>query len=271
MLDNTDGPMYRVISRRLSEQIAAGEYRVGDRLPSEHELAASLGVSRATIVKSFDELEREGLVDRRQGKGTYVAERPLTHGLTEIVSFTDFTRSTGAVPSQKLLAYQVSPAGEARDDLLESFPADEDLVVLLRLRLSDYVPVGLHRIAVPQRVLKAIGLTREELGSNQVSIYRSLAEHDLHPVGADEWLRAVSAPRDVAKHLGAPPDSALLRVRRLSRNKTGDLVEAVDAFYLGSLYEYHATLSTPSSAIGKENHEAQGIGRLGGGVRAVDR
>lgn len=260
--------MYRVISQRLSEQIAAGEYSVGDRLPSEHELADSLGVSRATIVKSFDELERAGVVDRRQGKGTYVAGRPLTHGLTEIVSFTDFTKSTGAVPSQKLLDYQLNSAGEPRDDLLDSFPANEDLVVLLRLRLSDDIPVGLHRIALPRRVLEAVGLTHEKLGRNQVSIYQHLAEHELHPVGADEWLRAVSAPRDVAKHLGAPADSALLRVRRLSRNMNNDLIEAVDAFYLGSLYEYHAVLSAPTT--GKERHETQGIGRLGGGVRAVD-
>lgn len=269
MESSTTGPMYRVVAQRLTDQIAAGEYQVGDRLPSEHELARAWGVSRATIVKCFDELERAGVVDRRQGKGTFVAERPLSHGLTEIVSFTDFTRSAGAVPTQRLLDYQISEPGEPRDDLLESFPADEQLVVLLRLRLSNDVPVGLHRIALPRAVLEKVGLTREELSKEQVSIYRQLAAHGLQPTTADEWLRAVAAPRNVAKHLGAPMNSALLRVRRLSRNKFGDLVEAVDAFYLGSLYEYHAVLSAPTNDSGKESHDNPGNRRIGSGVRAV--
>lgn len=272
MLDRAHeaGPMYRALAHRLSEQIAAGEYRVGDRLPSEHELARTLGVSRATIVKCFDELERTGIVDRRQGSGTFVAERPLRHGLTEIVSFTDFTRLSGAVPSQRLLDYRVVEAGATRDDLLENFDQDVDLVVLLRLRLSDDVAVGLHRIALPQAVVEQVGLTREHLKDEQVSIYRHLSSHGLQPVQADEWLRAVSAPRDVAKHLGAPANSAMLRVRRLSRSRNGELVEAVDAFYLGSLYEYHAVLSAPQSLSGEDAGDGDPSSmRLGGGVRSV--
>jgi GntR family transcriptional regulator len=274
MLDRAHnaGPMYRIVAQRLSEQIAAGQYQVGDRLPSEHELARTLGVSRATIVKCFDELERTGVVDRRQGSGTFVAERPLRHGLTEIVSFTDFTRSSGAVPSQRLLDYQVNEAGQARDDLLENFGPDVDLVVLMRLRLSDDVAVGLHRIALPRAVLEKVGLGHEQLKDAQVSIYRHLSAHGLQPVTADEWLRAVSAPREVAKHLGAPANSAMLRVRRLSRSQDGDLVEAVDAFYLGSLYEYHAVLSAPSPLSGEGARDGSpDTTRLGGGVRSVAR
>lgn len=264
--------MYRVLAQHLTEQIESGYYAVGDRVPSEHELARTWQVSRATVVKCFDELERAGFVDRRQGKGTFIAERPMDHGLTEVVSFTDFTQSMGAVPSQRILDYQVSPAGEPRDDLLGNFPDEVDLVVLLRLRLSDRKPVGLHRIAIPKSVLEQVGLTRKRLNREQVSIYEHLAKEGLQPAVADEWLRAIAAPREVAKHLGLSDDSALLRVRRLSRSQFGGLVEAVDAFYPGSLYEYHTVLATTtSSAPGKERHENQGISPVRGDVSAASR
>lgn len=263
-------PLYVQVARRLSAQIAAGDYAVGDKLPSEPSLAAKLAVSRATIVKAFNELEHVGAVDRRQGKGTYVAERPLEHGLNEIDSFTEVTMRSGSNPAQKLLEYRLSPAGEDRDDLLQNFAESTDLVVLTRLRLSDGLPVGLHRIALPRDVLAQVGLRREEFDAEQLSIYQRLARHGLQPIAADEWLRAIPAPADIAKHLGTQAGTALMRARRLSKNRTGDLVEAVDAFYLGSLYEYHAVLSAPLTASEKGNlNEENRIKRSGNGVRAV--
>lgn len=272
MLDRDEHaqPLYLQVARSLAEQIGRGAYKVGDKLPSEPYLADHLAVSRATIVKAFDELKRNGTVVRRQGKGTFVAERPLQHGLNEVISFTDFTRRTGAQPSQRLLDYRVCGRDEPRDDLLSSFGSETDLVVLDRLRLSDGAPVGLHQIALPRELLEQVGLTREELEKEQVSIYRHLAEHGLQPTTADEWLRAVPAPHDIATHLDVPTGSALMRVRRVSRNRAGSTVEVVDAYYPGSLYEYHAVLSAQSAAPGeKEAHESQGNSRIGSGVRAL--
>ena len=272
MLDRDEHaqPLYLQVARSLDDQIVRGVYKVGDKLPSEPYLADHLAVSRATIVRAFDELKRNGTVVRRQGKGTFVADRPLQHGLNEVISFTDFTRRTGAQPSQRLLDYRVCGPDEPRDDLLGTFSADTNLVVLRRLRLSDGAPVGLHQIALPRALLEQVGLTREELEKEQVSIYRHLAHHGLQPVTADEWLRAVPAPHDVATPLDVPTGSALMRVRRVSRNRDGATVEAVDAYYPGSLYEYHAVLSAQSTAPGKkESHESQGNSRIGSGVRVL--
>src|SRR5262249_49319905 len=75
-----NGPMYRPISRALERGIAKGQLTPGLRLPAERQLATSLGVSRATIVKAFQELEARGLVRGYVGCGTFVSGAPEASG-----------------------------------------------------------------------------------------------------------------------------------------------------------------------------------------------
>jgi GntR family transcriptional regulator, phosphonate transport system regulatory protein len=83
-------PLYRQVRQLLAERIATGEYRAGDRLPSEPVLAAELNVHRLTVRRALDELAREGLLHARQGAGTFVTQRPTPIAVTIPLSREEF-------------------------------------------------------------------------------------------------------------------------------------------------------------------------------------
>jgi GntR family transcriptional regulator len=78
-------PVYRQIIDQITYQIAGGTLRPGDRLPSVRDLARQLPVNQNTVLKAYDLLERDGLIDRRQGDGTFVQGVPPTLKKTERV------------------------------------------------------------------------------------------------------------------------------------------------------------------------------------------
>ena len=69
-------PIYRQIVRQVTDALAGGRLKPGERLPSHRELAAQLVIAPLTVKKAYDELEREGLIDTQRGRGTFVAEAP---------------------------------------------------------------------------------------------------------------------------------------------------------------------------------------------------
>lgn len=76
-------PIYRQIVEQVADQIACGRLRVGDRLPSVRELARALPANQNTVLKAYELLERDGLIARRHGDGTFVARDAATVGATE--------------------------------------------------------------------------------------------------------------------------------------------------------------------------------------------
>jgi GntR family transcriptional regulator len=107
--------MHRQLAQQLREAIAAGGYKPGDRLPAEKELAERHGVSRITARAAVMQLVREGLVVRRQGKGSFVAEPPVHHDLVDLHGIYDELVARGVNPTTELLDYTelVPPANVA--------------------------------------------------------------------------------------------------------------------------------------------------------------
>jgi len=81
--------LYRRVKRYISERIEKGRWRPGERIPSEHQLVGTLGVSRMTVNRALRELTEEGVLVRSQGVGTFVAEQKPLAGLVEVRSITD--------------------------------------------------------------------------------------------------------------------------------------------------------------------------------------
>jgi len=76
-------PIYRQIMRQVTEAVAGGRMKSGDKLPSQRELAEQLVISHLTVKKAYDELEREGVIETRRGRGTFVAKTAATPGSAE--------------------------------------------------------------------------------------------------------------------------------------------------------------------------------------------
>jgi GntR family transcriptional regulator len=108
--------MHRQLAQQLRQAIAGGGYRPGDRLPTEPQLAARHDVSRITARQAVMQLVREGLVVRRQGKGSFVAEPPVHHDLVDLRGIYDELVARGVNPTTELLDYAelVPPANVAQ-------------------------------------------------------------------------------------------------------------------------------------------------------------
>jgi GntR family transcriptional regulator len=112
---NSHVPMHRQLAQQLRQVIAAGDYRPGDRLPTEPELAARHGVSRITARQAVMQLVRDGLVVRQRGKGSFVAAPPVHHDLVDLRGIYDELVARGVNPTTELLDYaeRVPPANVA--------------------------------------------------------------------------------------------------------------------------------------------------------------
>lgn len=271
-LDRSVGaaPLYVQVMRLMKARISAGDYSPGDQLPTEHRLSASLGVSRATVIKAFDALRRQGVVDRRQGSGTFVLP-PGRHALVEVTGFSAITESSGGIPTQRLLDLSRVPVGGSRDDLTATFADTVALTVLERLRYLNGQPVGHHRVAVPSQLLEDTGLRRSDMSKPDFSLYAALGWIGQKPVAATQTLRAIACPPAIAQHLQIPAGSPVMLTRRLTRNAAGGLIEAVDAIYIGSLYEYEVDLEPQNKSLIDERqvHDQEDVNPDGAGLRVA--
>lgn len=98
-------PIYIKIHNQLRENIEDGKWKVGERIPAERELANQFSVSRMTLRQAIQELVDEGILERRVGSGTFVANRKVQERMSGVTSFTDLMKSIGKVPSSTTISY----------------------------------------------------------------------------------------------------------------------------------------------------------------------
>src|SRR3954449_3416238 len=138
------------------------ELQVGDALPSERRLAGDLGVSRPTLRAVIDELVREGLLLRRHGSGTYVAEPKIALPLT-MTSFSEDMTRRGMRPGSRVVSFELTTAGAKLGQRLQISPVDE-VWVITRLRLADDETMAIEWLHEPRALLG--DLRREELADH---------------------------------------------------------------------------------------------------------
>lgn len=251
MLDRRPGapPLYAQLATLLDERIAEGRLRPGDQLPSEHELVAELGVSRATVIKAFESLTSRGLVVREHGRGTFVRERRMDRRLPELTGFSNHIREIGLRPGHRLLGLDRMAADDT-DPVLAPFPVGTPLVALRRVRLADGEPVGLHRSVFRAELAERAGVSAEAFAVSGTSLYEMFDAVGVVLETAQQSLRAVNAQPHEAELLDVAPGEALMEVIRHSHDASGELVEVADARYLGSMYVYRIELERTQSGAG---------------------
>jgi GntR family transcriptional regulator len=238
-------PLYQQIKSLLVASLQAGEWRAGQSIPSEMELAARFKVSQGTVRKAIDEMATENLLVRRQGKGTFVA----THAeATTQYRFLRLAPDEGGAPGleRRLLDCRRmrAPADVAR---LLALKAGENAVQIRRLLLapvegSTPKPVVLDDIWLPGPLFK--GLTAERLVAWRGAMYRLFeAEFSVHMIRAEEKLRAVAAQPDDAAVLDLPVGAPLLSVERLSFTYGDKPVELRRGLYHTAAHHYRNELN----------------------------
>lgn len=233
-------PLYQQIKSLITRSLQSGEWRPGEAIPSELELAARFRVSQGTVRKAIDELAAENLLVRRQGKGTFVA----THAEARVqYRFLRLTPQSGLLePMQRRLLdcrRLRAPGDVARALELKSGAA---AVQVRRLLLAGGRPVVLDDIWLPAVLFKR--LTAERLSGYQGPMYGLFeADFGVRMIRADEKIRAIGADAATARLLEVEPGAALLSVERVSFTYGDRPVELRRGLYETSAHYYRNELS----------------------------
>jgi GntR family transcriptional regulator len=214
----------------LADAIADGRLAPGDRLPTEQDLAAWLGVSRMTLRHALTQLEQRGLVKRTIGRrgGTFVAEPKLEQDLTVLAGFSEQLRRHGLVAGARVLAAAEIPASPAAAAALE-IDVGDPLYEVRRLRLAGGEPMLIEHSLFPVRTCP--GLLGYRLDG---SLYELLAEKfGIRPHRAKESLEPVAAGVREAEALGVPEGAPLMLVERTAYSRGGLPVEFARDLFRG--------------------------------------
>ena len=231
-------PLYHQLKQALRERIERGDYKPGDRLPSEPELIRQYGISRITVRQALDELEAEGLIVRRHGKGTYVAERRIEHELVRLTDFMEDMQQAGQRPASRVLAFAHEPASLAVARALH-LKEEAKVVRVDRLRLADGRPMAYDITWLPLRfgeLLVGMNLAQE-------TIYHILEAHYAIPVVSGAFsITAVTATDQQADLLDLPAGAALLLIQRISYTTGDEPVYVQDRYYRPDRVQYRVML-----------------------------
>jgi len=204
-------PLHYQISLLLREGIQTGRYR-HEKFPTEHELGEQFGVCRFTVRRALQDLEAGGLIERRQGVGTFVrgevASTQLRAPISSLISHLDAFDADSTV--QVISSTMVKPSLQARE-MLGLTNDDGEVLELVRVRSRQGRPVLQATHTIPRQVGKKI--RQRDL---QMPIYRMLNR----AVGVDhveQVVSAVLASPVVARRLGLGVGSALISVHRVYR------------------------------------------------------
>ena len=193
---NSDIPLYSQLVGIIKRSISSGTLNVGDLLPSEAELCRALDVSRNTVRQAIGELEEEGLVVRKRGKGTFVAD-PNTNRRGVRYSFTTEISSLGKVPSSTLVDFAViTPSREVCEKM--ELHEGTSVYCFTRVRNVDGEPLILETSYYPKYIYP--NLTRELVQTH--SFYSLLYHVGITPFAADESYEAIILDADRARLLG---------------------------------------------------------------------
>ena len=227
-------PLHHQVYLDLKAALEAAEWKPGDQLPPERELATRYGCSLITIRRALDELSRERRVNRARGRGTFVMPPVIDRNFQGSLSFADEMRRLGMEPSTTLVTARREPATLAIAAPLHIAPG-APTVYLERLRLASGIPMLLEMVHLPAD--RFPGLLSAELEHH--SLYDLLATRYRTPVvRARETLEPVLVPAREARLLELKPRSLALLVEGTAFAIDGTPVEFGRTYVRGDLTRY---------------------------------
>ena len=233
-------PLYRQIKGLILQALEAGEWRPGQVIPSEQELAGRYNVSQGTVRKAIDEMAANNLLVRKQGKGTYVASHNDPRALVRFLRLVPIDGEISSPVSVPLECWRAKAGAEAARML--DIQLGDPITIVRRLLKFAHKPVVIDEIYLPGEVFQ--GLTLEVLQSWSGSLY-SLFESrfGLRMIRAQESIRAVAADRSASEALKVPEGKPLLSVERVTYTYGDKPVEWRRGLYLTDEHFYLNELS----------------------------
>ncbi|MEM7561806.1 MAG: histidine utilization repressor [Pseudomonadota bacterium] len=230
-------PIYLQIKKIIQQRIDSGEWRVGQKLPSENDLVNVLQVSRMTINRALRELTQEGLIDRVHGLGSFVAERPRHASLIELQDIALEIEQNGKQHRSQLLQLETVAAPDAIAGRM-GIEAGSELYYLRAVHLQDERPIQLETRYVNPLVMP--DFIRQDFKKMTTTAYLL---KQFKPDEMEHRVRAVVPDSDTRRLLQMEPNQPCLElVRRTWKDQM--VVTAVTLTYPGDRYELGARYAT---------------------------
>lgn len=236
----TFSPLYQQIKSIITQSLQSGEWKPGELIPSEMELAQRFKVSQGTVRKAIDELAAENLVVRRQGKGTFVSSHHEARAQYRFLRLMPDTGEPHPADNKIIEIKRLrAPAEVAR---LLDMKSGDSVVFVKRTQSFDGIPAVIEELWLPGMIFK--GLTAERLIEYKGPMYGLFeTEFGTRMIRATEKIRAVAATKEVAELLDLAVNTPLLSVERVSFTYGDKPVEVRRALYSTSQHHYQNDLS----------------------------
>jgi len=214
---------YQEVKQKITEDLVRGRYPMGQALPAEKDLSKELDVSIGTLRKAVDELVAEGIVVRRQGRGTYVAEHDLKRLLYYFFHVVKHDADKKVNPRVELVSLTSAVATKEEASKLQIKEGSPVWRITNRLSLEGRC-VMIDQITLEKKRFK--NLARSDFTDRTGSIYQMYqAQYGQTVVRSSERLRAGVAGKQHAEWLSLSPDSPVLIIRRVAMGLQDDPIE----------------------------------------------
>ncbi|WP_130891749.1 MULTISPECIES: GntR family transcriptional regulator [Fusobacterium] len=218
-----------IIYKKIKRDILKGELKSGDVIPSERELMQIFNMSRTPIRKALDELERENLIIRRIGDGTYVNIPILDQVVNKFYSFTEEMKKRGKTPTGKVVNFE-----EKEDDIYGIYSEKTQVYEIERIKYADEEPLMYSQTIIPKKIVT--DLTKEIL--EKKPLYEILREKcDFRFLKAEQKIKPCLVNRIEAEYLNVAEGSlGILIERKLFMGK--DIIEYSKGVVRGDRFEF---------------------------------
>ena len=230
-------PLSLQAQQYLRHTIENGTYQPGERLPSEANLAAELGISRGTLREALLNLEQEGIIVRKHGVGTFVApgcEHRLESGLERLESILELAARRGLQTKFDALQVREEPADVELADRLQATPGTL-VTSVRRVIVVDKVPVAYMRDVVLTSILTSVAVD-ESFNGSVLDLLKHKREQPIAQAMAD--IVALNADASLADKLGVEPGQAVLLIEETLFDKRGMSIGFSENYFVPDFFRF---------------------------------
>ena len=239
ILKDSPLPLHYQLKQVLLEMIENELLKPGDSIPPERELCEVQGVSRMTVNKAILSLVNEGIVYRKQGKGTFVAEPKTNQDLSNFKGFTEEMKEKGLNPITRILFFEIKKATKQNKQELNMTGKHDLVIEMTRLRMLEEEPFALEIVLIPYHICP--NMTRENADGK--SLYTTLIEEYKYKLDkAKQTIEPVLLNEYEARLLNQSNNALALLLRRTTYLKDGTPVEYTKSIYRSDKYKYEMVL-----------------------------
>jgi GntR family transcriptional regulator len=246
-------PFYTQIKDTLRASVLDGTYKPHEQMPSESEMTELFGVSRITVRQALGDLQKEGLIFKIHGKGTFVSKPKAFQDLARLQGFGEAMSRMGYEAFNQVISFKNVRAPRRVAERLH-LTSQESVAEIKRVRFLNREPISLDVTYLPAHI--GDRLRKEDLGTRDIFL---ILENDygLALGNADLQIEAMTADASLSRALCIEEGSPILRIERLTYTTRRKPLDFEYLFYRGDAFQYRLRLERHASGPGLPPHSME--------------